>query len=52
MLRVAGLIPDYVSIRHALTLQPATTVDDDRVVLAAVRLGKARLIDNLKIDKP
>ncbi|MDP2828214.1 MAG: pantoate--beta-alanine ligase [Sulfuricellaceae bacterium] len=40
---------DYISIRHADTLQPATPEDRQMVVLGAARLGATRLIDNLEI---
>ena len=43
----AGLVPDYVSIRRPLDLSLAGPEDRDLVVLAAARLGRARLIDNL-----
>jgi pantoate--beta-alanine ligase len=41
---------DYVSIRHAKDLQMAAMDDKELVILAAVRLGKARLIDNITVD--
>ncbi|AIZ31569.1 pantoate--beta-alanine ligase [Pseudomonas sp. K1(2024)] len=43
----AGLRPDYLEIRHALTLKPAVIDDRDLVILAAAYLGTTRLIDNL-----
>ncbi len=46
-LEQAGFIPDYVRIRDALTLQPIEPGDGRAVVLAAARLGRARLIDNV-----
>lgn len=50
-LEQAGFKPDYVSIRDANTLQ---TPDDDHsrelVVLTAARLGRARLIDNMRVN--
>lgn len=48
-LRQAGFVPEYVSIRHADTLQPVALGETRCVVLAAVRLGKARLIDNIRV---
>jgi len=45
----AGLVPDYVSIRRCSDLGEAAAEDRDMVVLAAARLGSARLIDNLRI---
>ncbi len=45
-----GFTPDYVEVRDAKTLRPAVETDTDMVVLAAAILGKARLIDNLRIN--
>lgn len=45
-----GFSPEYVEIR-ALDLGPAQQDADQWVVLAAARLGKARLIDNLVIRR-
>ena len=45
-----GFKVDYVSVRRASDLgQPDDSAPDDRVILLAARLGKARLIDNLWI---
>jgi pantoate--beta-alanine ligase len=44
-----GLRADYFSVRRASDLRPVTPQDRDLVVLAAAYLGKARLIDNLRI---
>lgn len=49
-LEAAGLRPDYLEIRHALTLRPATADDRDLVILAAAFLGATRLIDNLHLN--
>lgn len=38
---------DYVSIRSQTTLMPATSQDQELVVLAAAKLGTTRLIDNI-----
>jgi pantoate--beta-alanine ligase len=44
----AGLKPDYVEIRRRVDLGSATSGrDEERVVLGAAWLGRARLIDNL-----
>ena len=43
-----GWLVDYVSIRSALTLMPATHSDTELVVLGAAKLGKTRLIDNIQ----
>lgn len=45
-----GWIVDYIAVRAADTLQPASQQDSALVVLAAARLGKTRLIDNIEID--
>ncbi len=50
-LRKDGLAPDYVQVRVADDLRPATPADRDLVVLAAVYLGRARLIDNLRVRR-
>lgn len=49
-LRSAGFEVDYVTIRNADTLAPATEQDRNLRVLAAGSLGKARLIDNVGIE--
>ncbi|PWB49732.1 MAG: pantoate--beta-alanine ligase [Nitrosomonadales bacterium] len=43
---------DYISLRHAATLQPAQAGDTALVVLGAARLGATRLIDNLEFQRP
>jgi len=45
-----GFKPDYLEIRNAQTLKPATESDEQVVVLVAAILGKARLIDNIRVD--
>jgi len=49
-LETAGLRPDYLEVRHALTLRPATAQDRDLVILVAAFLGTTRLIDNLHLN--
>lgn len=49
-LDAAGFHTDYVAIHHPLTLAPSTMNDRTFVVLAAARLGKARLIDNMQVS--
>lgn len=44
-----GFDPDYVAIRCSDTLQEADTPTEQLVILAAVRLGNTRLIDNLRV---
>ncbi len=48
-LQQAGFIPEYFSICRAEDLQPADKDDRKLVVLAAAKLGKARLIDNIQL---
>ncbi len=48
-LAAAGFRPDYISVRRADDLAPATPADQELVILAAAFLGKARLIDNLRL---
>jgi len=49
-LRAAGFEPEYVSVRRRADLQVPGAGDTQLVVLAAARLGRARLIDNLEFD--
>lgn len=52
-LRQRGWLGDYIAIRRRVDLKQPTTEDlakpDQLVVLAAAKLGKTRLIDNLEI---
>ncbi len=48
-LKAHGWDVDYVSVRRRHTLEPAAAADADVVILAAARLGKTRLIDNLEV---
>ena len=48
-LKKAGFAPEYVSIRRAENLDPPDRDTDELVVLAAARLGRARLIDNVRV---
>lgn len=51
----AGFKPDYFAIREADTLQPpsegAKDLADDLVILTAARIGRARLIDNVRATR-
>lgn len=47
-LEAAGLRPDYIELRQAGTLLPATTDSNQLVVLAAAYLDSTRLIDNIE----
>ena len=44
-----GWKPDYVAVRRQADLQPPQAGDRELVVLAAARLGKTRLIDNVEV---
>ncbi len=48
-LATAGLRPDYYSVRDAFDLQSPRANSREVVVLTAARLGRARLIDNLRL---
>ncbi|MCB5185098.1 pantoate--beta-alanine ligase [Methylobacillus gramineus] len=45
-----GWIVDYISIRSATTLAPASAEDTALVVLGAAKQGKTRLIDNIEFS--
>ncbi len=45
----AGFEPDYFEIRDARTLAPVTENTEEIAILAAARLGKTRLIDNVRL---
>ena len=48
-LALAGFRPDYFAVRDAAELQIPDATTRELVVLTAVRLGTARLIDNLRV---
>jgi len=50
-LQQAGFKPDYFSVCRSSDLKKATLQDADLVLLAAARLGKTRLIDNIYFSK-
>ena len=50
-LRAAGLRPDYLAVRRAADLAPAGPDDVDLVIPAAAYLGRARLIDNVRVTR-
>jgi pantoate--beta-alanine ligase len=47
-LQDAGFQPDYFEIRDAATLDPPCEAVEEFVVLTAARIGRARLIDNVR----
>ncbi|QLC73750.1 pantoate--beta-alanine ligase [Pseudomonas sp. LPB0260] len=46
----AGFRPDYLEVREANSLRPATAQDRQLVILVAAFIGNTRLIDNLALD--
>jgi pantoate--beta-alanine ligase len=50
-LQAAGFRPDYFSVRRETDLAPAGPEDSCLVILAAAWLGKARLIDNVRLTR-
>lgn len=46
----AGFRPDYLEIREAGSLRPASATDSQLVILGAAFMGATRLIDNLAFD--
>lgn len=51
-LQNAGFQPDYVSVRRRRDLAEPESADKSLIVLAAARLGRTRLIDNLEFERP
>lgn len=47
----AGFKPDYFAIRDAGTLQSPDDASKDLVILTAARIGRARLIDNVRATR-
>ncbi len=46
-----GWHPDYVAVRRQSDLQPPSDGERDLVVVAAARLGRTRLIDNIEVTR-
>lgn len=46
----AGFTPDYFAIRDANTLRNVTESTEEIAILAAARLGRTRLIDNVRLS--
>ena len=46
----AGFRPDYLEVREATGLRPATADDQHLVILLAAFIGSTRLIDNLEFQ--
>jgi pantoate--beta-alanine ligase len=52
LLQYSGFVTDYFSIRNSNDLSKAEKQDIDLIILAAAKLGKTRLIDNVFFRKP
>jgi pantoate--beta-alanine ligase len=50
-LEAGGLVPQYFAVVDAETLQAPADKARELVILAAARLGKARLIDNIRVTR-
>jgi pantoate--beta-alanine ligase len=50
-LRKAGFRPDYFEVRDAATLDEPSSQSRELVVLTAARIGRARLIDNVRAKR-
>ena len=50
LISLDGFRPDYLEIREAASLRPASPEDRRLVVLGAAYLGNTRLIDNLSVE--
>jgi pantoate--beta-alanine ligase len=50
-LQQAGFRPDYFEIRDAATLEEPNAQSRELVVLTAARIGRARLIDNVRANR-
>ena len=50
-LTAAGFVVDYFAVREPTSLGALRAGDDRWVILAAARLGKTRLIDNLSVSR-
>jgi pantoate--beta-alanine ligase len=46
-----GWRPDYIAVRRQADLQPPQNGDAELVVVAAARLGRTRLIDNVEFTR-
>lgn len=47
-----GWRPDYIAVRRQSDLQPPEDGEHELVVVAAARIGRTRLIDNIEVVRP
>lgn len=45
----AGIMPDYIALVHATTLEPISRLIQPARLIAAAQLGRVRLLDNLPV---
>lgn len=50
-LNATGWQVDYITVRSALSLLPASQADKHLVILAAAKMGNTRLIDNIELSR-
>lgn len=50
-LKADGFDPDYFNIANSVSLLPAEPGDTEITILAAARLGRTRLIDNISLER-
>ncbi len=48
-LAVAGMVPDYIALVHAHSLEPLAALAQPARLIAAARLGHVRLLDNVPV---
>ncbi|WP_136055964.1 pantoate--beta-alanine ligase [Microbacterium sp. K24] len=48
----AGITPEYLELRDAMTLEPVARVEGDALLAVAAHVGAARLIDNHLLSAP
>ncbi len=48
-LTTAGMVPDYVALVHAKSLEPLEALEHPARIIAAAKLGTVRLLDNVPV---
>lgn len=49
VVRFSSIALDYAEVSHPVTLEPLRTINSDALLAAAGRIGKVRLIDNVRV---